>query len=122
MNKTLIASKPMFYRHRALTAGQTFEATPIDAQHFISRGHAVELPAAAPVAAPVVAPPSPAVEAAPVEVIAVAEEPVAEVIAAPAEPEPPVEADAQAPEAAADPAAPTRRPYTRRRNASSAAE
>lgn len=63
MNPTLVAKQPMFYRHRALTAGQTFEATPIDAQYFVRRGQAAVLPAApvsdvikAEPVAPVVAP------------------------------------------------------------------
>ena len=94
MNQTLIAKQQMFYRHRALTAGQAFEATPVDAGYFVRRGMAAPHEVA-PVVVPVVAPV------------------VAELVA-----EPFIESVVELPvvesEPALEPPAPVRRTYTRR--------
>jgi hypothetical protein len=125
MNETLIAKKSMFYRHRALTAGQTFVATPIDAQYFARRGDAEIVPRVSAVIKAEAAPqvlvhvaaevitlspaqevkePEPMIEAAPeqeVDAVVVAE------VAAEPEPEPASTADVAAP-AVAEPAVPRR--------------
>lgn len=56
MNEPLIANKQMFYRRRALVAGQLFEATPVDAEYLVRRGQAGRVPDASVIKADTVAP------------------------------------------------------------------
>ncbi len=140
MNETIYAKSAFPYRHRMLSAGQPFEATPIDAAYLVKNKKAQREPLAVtdkpkPVAEKKTAAPEPVVEpVAPVvpalssesEVKdeSVAEAPVEDVKvdeAAPQDVVPAPESEAEAP-AVGSPVAPlgigeqvvTRRPYTRR--------
>lgn len=57
---TLKATRNLFYTDREIKAGEVFEATPIDAQHWIRKGKAV--PYAAEPKSVVDLPPAPAAE------------------------------------------------------------